>query len=105
MVTIGLTSISVPELLPGEGNVHTGGLPPWLLGSDGKPLKTIPLKRIPGNAKSKSKYPQKLGWDIIRTGIIRAGPNFLPNYGSVWQEGSRGETRKEFRDKRVKYGK
>jgi hypothetical protein len=26
----GLTRVVVPALLPGEGNVHSGGLPPWL---------------------------------------------------------------------------
>jgi len=91
-----LTSLGTISLSPGEGNVHTGATPPWLLDNSGK------LRRIPTRSDQRrrnSKQPQKLGWDIIRTGQITAGRNFLPNYGGVWESGSRSESRIKFQEK------
>lgn len=110
----GLTTIEVPALEPGEGNVHSGATPPWLLDAkgqikDGIILQNGSIKRIQTDArkkKDKSKKPQKLGADLIRTGgIIVAPQTFLPNFSSLWraQHGSRLERAQEFRKEMVGY--
>jgi hypothetical protein len=90
-----LTFIGGHELKPGEGNIHTGATPPWLLNRDGG----TSLRKIPSqNARKNPKKPVKLGSDIVRTEgqKIKAGENFLPNFGPVWEWGSRSESRKTF---------
>jgi hypothetical protein len=57
-----LTTIKLPPLAPGEGNVHTGGIPPWLLDNLGKPRELKEKKDV--MSKSNSKYPQKLGREL-----------------------------------------
>lgn len=99
-----------------EGNVHTSGLPPWLdmcdeheksLLSFGAYMKThVPLAP---KGKSKKLNPKRVGaaWaekrrielEMEKTGEIvmdSVGDNWLPNFGRVWQAGTRKESRKEF---------
>jgi len=97
-----LTVIRVPELEDGEGNVHTGGTPPWLLPDSDNKTKTsnlphfeapvgpsLPtkaeLKKLVENAKSKKKVlqrknPRKLGGIFNRANIVAGDDNWLPKF-------------------------
>jgi hypothetical protein len=37
-----LTQILVPVLKEGEGNVHSGATPPWMLDTTGNTIPTVP---------------------------------------------------------------
>ncbi|KAG0476770.1 hypothetical protein HPP92_013611 [Vanilla planifolia] len=106
-------------VLPSDGcqpNVHTGGLPPWLDTSDqhenslvnyGTDVKNLSLSAQKG--KSRKLNPNRVGaaWaekrrieielekrgEIIRNSV---DDNWLPNFGRVWQAGTRKESRKQF---------
>ncbi|KAG0478429.1 hypothetical protein HPP92_013148 [Vanilla planifolia] len=106
-------------VLPSDGcqpNVHTGGFPPWLDTSDqhenslvnyGTDVKNLSLSAQKG--KSRKLNPNRVGaaWaekrrieielekrgEIIRNSV---DDNWLPNFGRVWQAGTRKESRKQF---------
>jgi hypothetical protein len=113
-VAPGLTSLAPIELAPGEGNVHTGAPPPWLLDAQGKLKDNVvfsngTIRRVGGSdgrRKAQPKKPQKLGSDLVRTpGVVVAKADFLPNFSSLWraQSGSRLESAQEFRQEQVQY--
>ncbi|KAL5858793.1 hypothetical protein ACOSQ4_000089 [Xanthoceras sorbifolium] len=95
------------------GNVHSGAPPPWLEATDGDRLELKPVLRSfvsSSNKSGKSKLnPKRVGaaWaekrkkemEMEKRGeIVKSDcdPNWLPNFGRVWQSGSRKESRKEF---------
>ncbi|KAK3183126.1 hypothetical protein Dsin_030412 [Dipteronia sinensis] len=96
----------------GGGNVHSGAPPPWLEATGGDKLELIPVLNsfISSNKSGKSKLnPKRVGaaWaekrkmemEMEKRGEIvkrDCDPNWLPNFGRVWQSGSRKESRKEF---------
>jgi len=59
----------------GKGNIHSGAVPPWELDDD-EDLVTV-------KEKEKIKDDEELD-------------NYLPNFGGVWNAGSRRSTREEF---------
>lgn len=86
------------------GNVHSGGLPPWFSSTDEKPSNE---KQRSG--KSSKLNPKRVGaaWaerrkiemEMEKRGEIvttKFDSNWLPDFGRVWQSGSRKESRKEF---------
>lgn len=100
------------------GNVHSGAPPPWLEATDNsqsdvqqKPVLgegsiLSPLKKP---VKSNKLNPKRVGaaWaekrkielEMEKRGEIVTSDcdaNWLPNFGRVWQSGSRKESRKEF---------
>jgi len=93
-----LTQIALPELKEGEGNVHTGATPPWMVDTAGKSIPTVPTvlsdaERLRLQSKNKKKInPRKLQ----PQGGIRYDQNWLPLFGRVFQSGPRSETRREF---------
>ncbi|KAM2699377.1 hypothetical protein EV1_038263 [Malus domestica] len=111
-----LTQISSLGPKEASGNVHTGAPPPWLQ-ADEEIQFSVPLKPVSGSLislsnkseKSKKLNPNRVGaaWaerrkremEIEKRGEIvmsDCDANWLPNFGRVWQSGSRKESRKEF---------
>ncbi|CAN8273991.1 unnamed protein product [Cochlearia groenlandica] len=110
-----MPNISTSHSSDAIGNVHTGAPPPWLSASDGnisifqlnqseitKFQDKIPVKTCKLN-------PKRVGaaWAErrkIEMGMEKKGhamnsntdADWLPNFGRVWQSGTRKESRKEF---------
>lgn len=111
-----LTRISNTVSEVSGGNVHSGMMPPWLENSEDSGFK---LKTVVGSgvsAKSKKLNPKRVGaaWaekrkmelEMEKKGeIVRSNgdENWLPNFGRVWQSGSRKESRKEFQKEKSKF--
>ncbi|XP_072991112.1 TITAN-like protein [Typha latifolia] len=106
-----LTSIS----LPSDGlraNVHTGAPPPWLEANEENVRslsKNISHLSSAQKGKSRKLNPKRVGaaWAEKRRAEIEmekrgeivtknCDANWLPNFGRVWQSGTRKESRKEF---------
>ncbi|MCO5547026.1 hypothetical protein L7F22_000467 [Adiantum nelumboides] len=119
---LGLTCIRVPSG-PGGGNVHNGAPPPWLQISGSKTDCAVhalqncsaTLSRSKERQLKKMRNPKRVGaaWaDKRRVEMQREAvghslqrgsqvdKEWLPNFGGVWQSGSRRETRKEFEAER-----
>ncbi|GAV74248.1 hypothetical protein CFOL_v3_17728, partial [Cephalotus follicularis] len=107
-------SAMAPE--EGKGNVHSGATPPWFEAFEQSQL-TVHLKPVsssfifPPNKLEKSRKlnPKRVGaaWaerrkmeiEMEKRGEIDKSDcdaSWLPNFGRVWQSGSRKESRKEF---------
>lgn len=116
-----MTSISSLHSSDASGNVHSGAPPPWLDANDGNVSKvqlnqseTSSLhKKIPG--KTCKLYPKRVGaaWAERRKIEIEmekrgqeinsnTDADWLPNFGRVWQSGTRKESRKEFEKEKRK---
>ncbi|XP_030476342.1 TITAN-like protein [Syzygium oleosum] len=111
-----LTQISSSSQMDVQGNVHSGAPPPWLDASERRQTdnhRQLPSVSVisPSNKPGKSKKlnPKRVGaaWaerrkiemEMERRGEIIKSCNdaeWLPNFGRVWQAGSRKESRKEF---------
>lgn len=113
----------VPALTPqmAGGNVHTGAPPPWFEGTDTNQLNfqlTLSNKSMSISNKSGKSHklnPKRVGaaWAErrkIEMEMEKRGEavksdynaNWLPNFGRVWQSGSRKESRKEFEKEKQK---
>lgn len=108
-----MTQISSTSKVALEGNVHTGAPPPWLDATKGDNLdpawKPISRNHVHSRAEKSKLNPKRVGaaWaerrklelEMERRGE-RVNNNFdanwLPNFGRVWQSGTRKESRKEF---------
>ncbi|CAN6464760.1 unnamed protein product [Victoria cruziana] len=107
--------------VPGEeiSNVHSGAPPPWLRTDED--FQTTCKSRETGGVSSKTmrsqkrKKPERVGaaWAERRKAELekeRRGEvvssyldaDWLPNFGRVWQSGSRKESRREFENERRK---
>ncbi|XP_061371805.1 TITAN-like protein [Gastrolobium bilobum] len=101
------------------GNVHSGAPPPWFEATEGvqiysEPVSVDLVSHSNKSEKSKKLNPKRVGaaWAEKRkiememetrgeTVRNEFDANWLPNFGRVWQSGSRKESRKEFeREKR-----
>ncbi|KAI5404638.1 hypothetical protein KIW84_051699 [Lathyrus oleraceus] len=109
-----LTRISIVPAENSGGNVHSGAPPPWFETTEGVPIHSKPVSRdlvsqLNKSGKHKKLNPKRVGaaWaekrkiemEMEKRGeIVRneCDPNWLPNFGRVWQSGSRRESRKEF---------
>lgn len=95
-----------------KANVHTGAPPPWLKANEYDP-KNLSLRSsgLPSFVKGKLRKlnPKRVGaaWaerrraemEMEKRGEIvpeTSDSSWLPNFGSVWQSGTRKESRKEF---------
>ncbi|XP_038894293.1 TITAN-like protein isoform X2 [Benincasa hispida] len=116
-----LTRISNIVFGDSGGNVHSGMLPPWLENPEDSGFK-VQISPVVGggvslneSAKSKKLNPKRVGaaWaekrkmelEMEKRGEIVQGygdKNWLPNFGRVWQSGSRKESRKEFEKEKSK---
>ncbi|KAK6153230.1 hypothetical protein DH2020_012869 [Rehmannia glutinosa] len=97
------------------GNVHTGAPPPWFDATKGNQLdvalKSEQSDLVSSKAGKSSKLnPKRVGaaWaerrklelELEKRGELvnnNYDANWLPNFGRVWQSGTRKESRKEFR--------
>lgn len=118
-----LTRIS--NIVSGDsgGNVQSGMLPPWLENHEDSGFK-VQIRPVVGggvsslneSAKSKKLNPKRVGaaWaekrklemEMEKRGEIVQSyrdENWLPNFGRVWQSGSRKESRKEFEKEKSKF--
>ncbi|RKO90788.1 coiled-coil domain-containing protein 84 protein, partial [Blyttiomyces helicus] len=98
-----LASVNVPKLKPGEGNIHTPrAVPPWLADDPPRPTQA-PIfgpsidEFLNAQKKEKKKHlnPKRVGADFDRTND--SNPQWMPNFGRVWNAGPRSSTRKEWR--------
>lgn len=118
-----LTCILSPTFLPGDakGNVHSGAPPPWLemdqekggilSGKNGLSTDIQILSKNQERKLKKLRNPKRVGaaWAEQRRAELEREINgetssknitndaaWLPNFGRVWQSGSRKDSRKEF---------
>ncbi|CAK8568118.1 unnamed protein product [Lathyrus sativus] len=108
-----LTRISSVPSENNDGNVHSGAPPPWFETNEGVPIYSKPVSRDVSHSNKSGKHkklnPKRVGaaWaekrkiemEMEKRGeIVRneCDANWLPNFGRVWQSGSRRESRKEF---------
>lgn len=92
------------------GNVYSGAPPPWFEAVEQSQLN-VELKPVLSNklGKSKKLNPKRVGaaWaerrkmemEMEKRGELvksECNANWLPNFGRVWQSGTRKESRKEF---------
>ncbi|GAB2213408.1 hypothetical protein Drorol1_Dr00021450 [Drosera rotundifolia] len=112
-----LTQVSACGAEESGGNVHTGAPPPWLEATEG--LNTKSVKSQSKKSRNSGKLnPNRVGavWaekrkrelELEKRGEIVArssDANWLPNFGSVWQSGTRKESRKDFEKEKHKLSK
>jgi hypothetical protein len=94
--------------------VHTGAPPPWLKANEHDPNNLL-LRSCgpPGKGKSRKLNPKRVGaaWaerrraemEMEKRGEIvpeTSDSSWLPNFGGVWQSGTRKESRKDFEKNR-----
>lgn len=112
--TPSITQISLTFQEDSLGNVHSGAPPPWFNVAEKSQLDFISnpgrSDPFPPNQKKKSKLnPNRVGaaWaerrrvelELESKGELVTNTfnvNWLPNFGRVWQSGTRKESRKEF---------
>nr|KYP69554.1 Coiled-coil domain-containing protein 84 [Cajanus cajan] len=123
-----LSSSCLPLLIPissghtesAGGNLHSGAPPPWVEATEvvqiySKPVLGDPVSHSNKLGKSKKLNPKRVGaaWAEKRkiemekkkrgeTVRNEYDANWLPNFGRVWQSGSRRESRKEFEREKQK---
>lgn len=122
LVLLKFTQISSPAKGSQE-NVHTGALPPWLDASEKEicQLNTGPYPNKLATSstqagKSRTLNPKRVGaaWADRRRVELEMekrgervpnsfDANWLPNFGRVWQEGTRRESEKEFKMEKRKF--
>lgn len=109
-----ITQISLTFQEDSLGNVHSGAPPPWFNAVEKSQLDFVSnpgrSDPFPPNQKKKSKLnPNRVGaaWaerrrvelELESKGELVTNTfdvNWLPNFGRVWQSGTRKESRKEF---------
>ncbi|PRP79622.1 hypothetical protein PROFUN_12812 [Planoprotostelium fungivorum] len=101
-----LKSLGARVLAPGEGNVHSGAVPPWLKSKSDLQRATNSGKMFAiahNGRRGRALKPQKLGAELVRgENGVAASKNFLPKFGGVWQlNGSRGDNRRDFLENRA----
>uniref|UniRef100_A0A0D9XFF0 TITAN-like protein n=1 Tax=Leersia perrieri TaxID=77586 RepID=A0A0D9XFF0_9ORYZ len=118
----GSSSVYVQQRNPGgnfsqglKANVHTGAPPPWLQASE-HDQENVSLNGYARQSSQKGKSgrlnPKRVGaaWAERRRAEMEmekrgelvpetSDSSWLPNFGSVWQSGTRKESRKEFEKK------
>ncbi|KAL6319387.1 hypothetical protein AAG906_014061 [Vitis piasezkii] len=120
-----LTQICSKSPEEAEGNVHSGAPPPWFEATEGNKLNVLQkpgfgslTSPINKSGKSHKLNPKRVGaaWaerrkielEMEKRGEIvtsNCDVNWLPNFGRVWQSGSRKESRKEFETEKQKLPK
>ncbi|KAF8780882.1 hypothetical protein HU200_000840 [Digitaria exilis] len=93
-----------------KANVHTGAPPPWLKANEHDPNNLL-LRSCgaPGEGKSRKLNPKRVGaaWAERRRAEMEmqkrgefvpetSDSSWLPNFGGVWQSGTRKESKKDF---------
>lgn len=92
----GLGKISRVEWGATVGNVHTGAVPPWMFATEDE-YKQRNRHQDASTALAASNPTGEERRDIYS--LLRKpayGPDWLPNFGSVWEDGPRSKTRTAF---------
>ncbi|XP_024005811.1 TITAN-like protein isoform X1 [Eutrema salsugineum] len=118
---VGMSSISSSHSSDDSGNVHSGAPPPWLNVNDGnissvelnqsemtrfqekRPVKTCKLN--PNRVGAAWAERRKMEMEMEKRGQAMSSntdADWLPNFGRVWQSGTRKESRKEFEKEKRK---
>lgn len=99
------------------GNVHTGAPPPWLNPNGGNIYNQSDITKVQEKlpAKTSKLNPHRVGaaWaerrkiemEMEKRGLavnINTDADWLPNFGRVWQSGTRKDSRKEFEKEKRK---
>ncbi|GMI76698.1 TITAN-like, transthyretin-like protein [Hibiscus trionum] len=119
-----LTQVSSISTIDAAGNVHSGAPPPWLEAADQTLLNNQVKPALSSfmssnrSCKSRKLNPKRVGaaWAEKRKMELEkekrgeivesdCDANWLPNFGRVWQSGSRKESRKEFEIEKQKFVK
>ncbi|OMO71643.1 hypothetical protein COLO4_28132 [Corchorus olitorius] len=117
-----LTQVTSVSMIDAGGNVHSGAPPPWLEATDQTLLNDHVKPALSSfNSSNKSEKSRKLNPKRVgaawaekrkmemekekRGEIVNSDcdANWLPNFGRVWQSGSRKESRKEFEIEKQKF--
>ncbi|CAN7071609.1 unnamed protein product [Brassica oleracea var. botrytis] len=114
---IGMTSNSSSLYGDSTGNVHTGAPPPWLNPNGGNIYNQSDITKVQEKlpAKTSKLNPHRVGaaWaerrkiemEMEKRGLavnINTDADWLPNFGRVWQSGTRKDSRKEFEKEKRK---
>ncbi|KAI3773550.1 hypothetical protein L1987_48080 [Smallanthus sonchifolius] len=99
-----LTQLSSTFYEPNAGNVHSGAPPPWFNATSGIHLDAIKIKTLKSKLNPKRvgaawAEKRKIEMEMEKRGVLpvdRFDASWLPNFGRVWQSGSRKDSRKEF---------
>eukprot|EP00644_Phytophthora_capsici_P018279 jgi/Phyca11/127389/e_gw1.68.69.1 len=96
----GLSSIASVSWGASVGNVHTAAVPPWMVQTEEeyKQFNRREQTAPPPSTRTIHKAERKRK-DIFSELQSKSeyGPDWLPNFGGVWQEGSRSKTKQAFR--------
>ncbi|XP_072835494.2 centrosomal AT-AC splicing factor [Pogona vitticeps] len=83
----------------GEGNIHTGAKPPWLMDEEVNQGQIGPSYEEFLKEKEKEKLkklpPQRVGANFDHTS--QTGDGWLPSFGRVWNHGRRWQSRFQFK--------
>ncbi|XP_068731972.1 centrosomal AT-AC splicing factor-like [Montipora capricornis] len=106
-----LTCIGIVDLKQGEGNIHTGAMPPWLQDDDDDnedhgncaiekndvigPSHEAFKKHVERMKRVSNKNPRRVGANFDRK--KETSDDWLPSFGRVWNQGPRWQSRHEFR--------
>ncbi|GMF43785.1 unnamed protein product [Phytophthora fragariaefolia] len=100
----GLSSIAAVSWGAAVGNVHTAAVPPWMVLTEEEYKKCnrreqAALKPVPGTANGRAEANTTKRRDIFSELESKSEytPDWLPNFGGVWQEGPRSKTKQTFR--------
>ncbi|XP_071686576.1 TITAN-like protein isoform X2 [Rutidosis leptorrhynchoides] len=98
-----LTQIS--SKVSDTGNVHSGAPPPWFDATNGvhfdPVVKTVKSKLNPNRVGAAWAEKRKLEMELESKGKLPVksfDANWLPNFGRVWQSGTRKDSRKQFEE-------
>ncbi|EEY69834.1 uncharacterized protein PITG_06346 [Phytophthora infestans T30-4] len=101
----GLSSISSVTWGASVGNVHTAAVPPWMVQTEeeykqcNRREQETPSPALLTLKNDKVEVKEKKRRDIFSKLQAKSecGPDWLPNFGGVWQEGPRSKTKQAFR--------
>ncbi|KAG6963744.1 hypothetical protein JG687_00006370 [Phytophthora cactorum] len=101
----GLSSIASVTWGASVGNVHTAAVPPWMVQTEeeykqcNRRAQETPPPALPTIWNNKAETKDKKRRDIFSElqAKFDYGPDWLPNFGGVWQEGPRSMTKQAFR--------
>ena len=98
----GLTSIRVKSNIQ-QGNIHTGGRPPWLCDEKLEPVMNniIGPSQLNYNehieqVKRSKLNPNRVGANFDHCINNTGDSNWLPSFGRVWNEGARWKSRRQY---------
>lgn len=96
----GLSSIASVSWGASVGNVHTAAVPPWMVQTEEEYKQSNRREQTAMSPSTRTIHKaERKRKDIFSELQSKSeyGPDWLPNFGGVWQEGSRSKTKQAFR--------